>query len=93
MLLTSSYKYLFDLTKVCPTAFRSIITIFAWGRGPARLPENNSDNVFSPQLILQFYSGVYQWFISKLSFSKVSEGVRGVQHFYGVPNANVYRNP
>ena len=43
----------------------------------ARLPENNSDNVFSPQLILQFYSGVYQWFISKLLFSKVSEGVRG----------------
>ena len=47
---------------------------------------------FSPELILQFYSGVYQWFFKTI----ILQGYRGgpgVQHFHGVPNANFYRNP
>ena len=42
----------------------------------ARLPENNSDNVFSPLLILQFYSG-----ISKKTI--IFQGFRGVNIFKG----------
>ena len=37
------------------------------GGGPGPTARKQRVNVyFSPQLILQFYSGVYQWFISKL---------------------------
>ena len=101
-MLTPGYKYLFNLTQIHHTAFKSIIILtednFLQGGGggggfQALLPENSSDSVFSPQLILQFHSGVYQWLISKQYFSKVSEGVRGSNISMGVPNANFKRNP
>ena len=50
-----------------------------WGV-PARLPENSSDNVFlSPQLLLQFYSGLSMVYLKK---TIIFQGLRGGPTFF-----------
>ena len=57
------------------------------GQVQARLPENRSDNFcFSPQLILQFYSGLSMVYFKENYFSQVQRGPtfpRGFNFFQG----------